>query len=148
VITDPASSPDPATRMARLQHVRARFRNTQIAFLLANLDRAPPASSVIHLDVHGGFRQESVILPGTVQISAPTRIVLGPVDSNPALTINISQPAPFFFVVDQRRQGTGQGGGPTRGQIVRVRPFGVATSVGYLPSYEDYMTSGGLFPIQ
>jgi hypothetical protein len=58
------------------------------------------------------------------------------------------KPVPFFFVVDQRRLGTGQGGGATRGQILRVNPFGQPTTVGYLPSYEDYQRSGGLFPIQ
>ena len=31
-----------------------------------------------------------------------------------------TRPAPFFFVVDQRRLGRGQGGGPTRGQLLRV----------------------------
>ena len=57
-------------------------------------------------------------------------------------------PAPFFFVVDQRRLGRGQGGGPTRGQIVRVSPFGLRGHTGFLPIYEDYSRSGGLFPIQ
>src|SRR5262245_53339146 len=96
VISDPQSGPDPKGQPdprllapdpsagppypARPQHVRARFRNTQVAFLVANLDRAPPAASIIHLDVHGGFRQESVVFPATVQISAPARLVLGPID--------------------------------------------------------------------
>ena len=66
----------------------------------------------------------------------------------PAAPANVPMKAtPFFFVVDQRRLGTGQGGGPTRGQIVRVKPFGLAAN-GYLPVYEDYTASGGLFPIQ
>ena len=57
--------------------------------------------------------------------------------------------APYFFVVDQRRLGRGQGGGATRGQIVRVNPFGQPTSIGgFLPTYEDYMRTNGLFPIQ
>jgi hypothetical protein len=87
-----------------------------------------------------------VILP-TTEISAPARLVLSPIDSNQVTTVTMG-PAPFFFVVDQRRLGRGQGGGPTRGQIVRVNPFGFATAVGYLPAYEDYSHSGGLFPIQ
>jgi hypothetical protein len=124
VIGDPASSPDPNTRAQRSQHVRIRFRNTQVAFVIANIDRP------------------------TLEISAPARIVLGPVDSNPSTSVNTARPAPFFFVVDQRRLGTGQGGGPTRGQIIRVAPFGQPTTVGFLPAYEDYQRSGGLFPIQ
>jgi hypothetical protein len=150
VIGDRASSPDPTTRPDRPMHVRARFRNTQIAFILANIDRGPPSGNTIHFDVHGGFRPESVLLLPTVEISAPARLVLSPIDSNQASTVTM-KPVPFFFVVDQRRLGTGQGGGPTRGQILRVNPFGQPTSsnpAGYLPAYEDYQRSGGLFPIQ
>jgi hypothetical protein len=136
--------PDPAKRLS--QHVRARFRNTQVAFVLADVDRGPPAASTLHFDVHGGFRQEAVVNLTTVQVSAPARLVLGPVDST-RIDKFPTKAAPFFFVVDQRRLGTGQGGGPTRGQIVRVKPFGLAAN-GYLPVYEDYTASGGLFPIQ
>ena len=75
------TNPDPSTRADRPQHVRARFRNTQVAFVLADIDRAPPAASTLHFDVHGGFRQEAVVNLTTVQVSAPARLVLGPVDS-------------------------------------------------------------------
>jgi hypothetical protein len=140
------TNPDPATRADRQQHVRARFRNTQVAFVLADIDRGPPAASTLHFDVHGGFRQEAVVNLTTVQVSAPARLVLGPIDST-RLDLLTTKAAPFFFVVDQRRLGTGQGGGPTRGQIVRVNPFGLVAN-GYLPVYEDYHASNGLFPIQ
>jgi hypothetical protein len=140
------SSPDPMTRAKRPRFVRARFRNTQVAFVLANLERGPSTSTTLHFQVNGGFRQESVVNLVTVQISAPARLVLGPVDSN-RLDMIAGKAAPFFFVVDQRRLGTGQGGGPTRGQIVRVNPFGLSAN-GYLPIYEDYHASNGLFPIQ
>jgi hypothetical protein len=136
--------PDPSMRLP--QHVRARFRNTQVAFVLTNIDRAPPTATTLHFDVHGGFRQESVVNLTTVQVSAPARLVLGPIDST-RIDMVPTKAAPFFFVVDQRRLGTGQGGGPTRGQIVRVNPFGLAAN-GYLPVYEDYTASHGLFPIQ
>ena len=131
----------------------ARFRNTQIAFLLANIDRAPATNATIHCDVHGGFRQQAVNSLTTVEVSAPARLILGPIDSNNAAT-NVTTAAPYFFVVDQRRLGRGQGGGATRGQIVRVNPFGqptaaiTGTTTGLLPTYEDYMRTGGLFPIQ
>jgi hypothetical protein len=116
--------------------------------VIANLDRGPPAATTLHVDVHGGFRPQAVLNLPTIEISAPARLVLSPIDSNPQAAVLVTKPAPFFFVVDQRRLGAGQGGGPTRGQIVRVNPFGQATSVGYLPAYEDYSRSGGLFPIQ
>jgi hypothetical protein len=141
-----AISSDPNTRICREQHVRARFRNTQVAFVLADIDRGPATATTLHFDVHGGFRQESVVNLATVQVSAPARLVLGPIDST-RLDMLTTKAAPYFFVVDQRRLGTGQGGGPTRGQIVRVNPFGLAAN-GYLPVYEDYHTSNGLFPIQ
>ena len=146
--SDPPHNADPTTRPSRPQHVRARFRNTQIAFVLANIDRAPPTNSTIHFDVHGGFRQQAVNSLTTVEVSAPARLILGPIDSNPDAT-TVTAAAPYFFVVDQRRLGRGQGGGATRGQIVRVNPFGQPTSIGgFLPTYEDYMRTGGLFPIQ
>ena len=134
-------------RPAHGASARARaFRNTQVAFVLADIDRAPPAASTLHFDVHGGFRQASVVNLTTVQVSSPARLVLGPIDST-RIDMVPTKAAPFFFVVDQRRLGTGQGGGPTRGQIVRVNPFGLAAN-GYLPVYEDYTASHGLFPIQ
>jgi len=138
---------DPGTRPARPQHVRARYRNTQVAFLLANIERGPAAGTNIHFDVHGGFRQQSVVMLSTVEVSAPARIVLGPFDSNRVDGFP-TKAAPFFFVVDQRRLGRGTGGGPTRGQIVRVNPYGLSTSNGFLPVYEDFHASNGLFPIQ
>jgi len=138
---------DPTTRPDRPQHLRARYRNTQVAFVLADVERAPAAGTNIHFDVHGGFRQQSVVMLSTVEVSAPARIVLGPFDSNRVDGFP-TKAAPFFFVVDQRWLGRGTGGGPTRGQIVRVNPYGLSTSNGFLPVYEDFHGSNGLFPIQ
>jgi len=57
-----------------------------------------------------------------------------------------------LFVVDARRLGRGQGGGPTRGQLLRSHPVGFTSSVGLAtgvqPIFQDYNASGGLFPIQ
>ncbi|HXU01114.1 MAG TPA: hypothetical protein VN903_08985, partial [Polyangia bacterium] len=146
IASDPTGSIDPTTRADRPQHLRARFRNTQVAFILADLERAPVGAETIHFDVHGGFRPQAVVNIPTVEVSAPARIVLGPIDSTRIDAVT-DKAAPFFFVVDQRRLGRGQGGGPTRGQVVRVNPFGLAAN-GYLPIYEDYHASNGLFPIQ
>ena len=63
IASDPANTADPTGRHCRPQHVRARFRNTQIAFVLANIDRAPPTASPLHFEVHGGFRPQSVTMP-------------------------------------------------------------------------------------
>ena len=137
--------PDPADRILH-QHVRARFRNTQVAFVLANIDRAPPTATTLHFDVHGGFRQESVVFPATVQMSAPARLVLGPIDSNPASTCHgQSRRRRSSSSSTSGASEPGRAGGPTRGQIVRVNPFGLATN-GYLPVYEDYHAQRRAFP--
>jgi hypothetical protein len=123
--------------------------------VLANLDRAPTTQFVTTFDVHGGFAPQAVQDPTTLEVSMPARIVLGPVDSIAQLTTGAMTPgfeAPYLFVVDQRRLGREQGGGPTHGQLLRINPFGyastVGTVVGYQPIFEDYNASGGLFPIQ
>jgi hypothetical protein len=137
------------------KHVRALFQNSQLSFVLANLDRAPTTQFVTTFDVHGGFAPQAVQDPTTLEVSMPARIVLGPVDSIAQLTTGAMTPgfeAPYLFVVDQRRLGREQGGGPTHGQLLRINPFGyastVGTVVGYQPIFEDYNASGGLFPIQ
>ena len=85
----------------------------------------------------------------------PGRILLGPVNSVTQTTpgaSNMGAEAPYVFVVDQRRLGREQGGGPTRGQLLRINPFGytstVGSATGYQPIFEDYTASGGQFPIQ
>ena len=70
------------------QHVRALFRNAQIGFVLANLDRGPTGQFVSVFDVHGGFNPQVVQDPVTVEVSMPARIVFGPVDA-------VTQLAPF-----------------------------------------------------
>ena len=137
-------------------HVRALFKNSQLSFVLANLDRSPTFQTVISFDVHGGFVPQTVIDPTTIEVSMPARIVLGPVDSLAQVTSGttpLTSEAPYLFVVDQRRLGFSQGGGPTRGQLLRINPFSYNVAIGvssasYLPIFEDYNATGGLFPIQ
>jgi hypothetical protein len=151
----PAESPIPPSTptMQIPQHVRAFFENNEISFVLANVDRAPAGQLTIPFDVNGGSGLQFVIYPATVEVSEAARIFLGPIDS---LSQTTSPPpafeAPYLFVVDQRRLGRSQGGGPTRGQLVRINPIGYAatigTATGVQPIYEDYTRSGNLFPIQ
>ncbi|HVY38927.1 MAG TPA: hypothetical protein VHM31_13375, partial [Polyangia bacterium] len=136
------------------QHVRALFHNAQMGFVLANLDRGPTGQFVTVFDVHGGFVPQVVQDPVTLEVSMPARIVFGPIDA-------VKQLAPFtpvtteeryLFVVDQRRLGREQGGAATRGQLLRIHPLGytstVGSATGLQPLFEDYNTSGGVFPIQ
>ncbi|HVZ87609.1 MAG TPA: hypothetical protein VHG72_11615 [Polyangia bacterium] len=139
---------------AQPTHVRALFRNAQISFALANLDHGPVLPFSQSFDVHGGFVAQVIQDPVTIEVSMPGRIMLGPVDSLTQTTPGAvdTAEAPYLFVVDQRRLGLEQGGGPTRGQLLRINPFGYTSTVGsftgYQPIFEDYTASGGLFPIQ
>jgi hypothetical protein len=138
------------------KHVRALFQNSQLSFVVANVDRAPSSQFFTSFDVHGGFAPEVVQDPVTIEVSMPARIVLGPVDSLAQVTSGTATPpyeAPYLFVVDQHRLGREQGGGPTRGQLLRINPLSYAVTIGsaptgYQPIFEDYNASGGLFPIQ
>jgi hypothetical protein len=139
----------PSSNSPTGNHVRAIFQNTQLRFVMGDLERAPSTAVPIRFDVHGGFSPQTVVQPTTVEISMPARIVLTPVDSQPQNTTPLTDiEAPYLMVVDQRRLGRGQGGGPTRGQLLRINPFGYAATYGYQPWFEDFQHSNSLFPIQ
>jgi hypothetical protein len=154
--SDPPIDPTLPLPPAGIQRVRARFRNSQISLVVANIDREPIGQFQTTFDVHGGFTPQVVQTPTTVEISMPARIVLGPVDSQAQVLGADAPPGfseqPYLFVVDTRRLGRGQGGGPTRGQLLRIHPVGFTSSVGLAtglqPIFQDYTASGGLFPIQ
>jgi hypothetical protein len=137
-------------------HVRALFRNSQLTFVLANLDRGPTAQFSTAFDVHGGFQPQVVQDPATIEVSMPARIVYGPIDAltqtTPAYGF-VQTEERYLFVVDQRRLGHAQGGAATRGQLLRIHPLGYSATVGSAPTgsqpiFQDYNASGGLFPIQ
>jgi len=148
----PSESPIPMDQPVP-RHARAFFENNEISFVLANIDRAPTSELTIPFDINGGSAPQFVLYPSTVEVSEAARIVLGPIDSLPqtAGTTPLFE-APYLFVVDQRRLGRAQGGGPTRGQLVRINPIGysvtIGNAMGVQPTYEDYTRSGNLFPIQ
>jgi hypothetical protein len=134
-------------------HLRALFRNREVQFMMTNLERPPSGGAQIRFDVHGGFQPQQVAIPSTVEVTMPARIVLGPFDSNPqtaAIGTTVSE-VPYLFVVDQRRLGRSQGGGPTRGQLLRINPLGYAITspvAGAQPWFEDLNHSANLFPVQ
>ena len=125
-------------------HVQALFRNREIQFMMTNLEEPPSGVFQIHFDVHGGFQAQRVDIPSTVEVTMPTRLVLGPFTA-------VTSGVPYLFVVDQRRLGLSQGGGPTRGQLLRINPRGelvTSPAPGAEPWYEDLNHSANLFPIQ
>jgi hypothetical protein len=141
--SDPSSISPPS-------HVHALFRNQEVQFMMTNLEQAPTGTYQIRFDVQGGFKPQYVIIPPTVEVTMPVRLFLGPVDSLPQSGENYVGEVPYLFVVDQRRLGRTQGGGPTRGQLLRIHPLGyqVPTPKGLQPWYEDFAHSGDTFPIQ
>jgi len=149
VLSDPPAGS--AQAPAQPRHVRALFMNTEITFILANLDRAPSSLLDFRFDVRGGFRPQIVVPQSTIEMSMPTRILQGPMLAEGQTDMAMGE-VPYVFVVDQRRLGLGLGGGPTRGQLLRINPRGysatVTTAGGNQPIYDDYTRSGGLFPVQ
>jgi hypothetical protein len=131
-------------------HVHALFRNNEIQFMLTNLEQTPTGVYQIRFDVHGGFRPQAVLIPSAVEVTMPVRIFLGPVDALPQSGQNYVGELPYLFVVDQRSLGRTQGGGPTRGQLLRIHPLGytVPSPQGYQPTYQDQAMSVNTFPIR
>jgi hypothetical protein len=142
---------DPSGLTPPPRHVHALFRNQEIQFMMTNLEQAPTGPYQIRFDVHGGFKPQPVIIPPSVEVTMPARLVLGPVDSLVQSPASYPGEVPYLFVVDQRRLGRTQGGGPTRGQLLRINPLGYQVLVpqkGMQPWYEDFAHSGNTFPIQ
>jgi hypothetical protein len=137
---------------ALTSHVHALFRNRELSFMMTNLERGPSGIYQIRFDVHGGFQPQTVAIPPTVEVTMPARLLLGPFNSAlPANVKTATSDVPYLFVVDQRRLGRAQGGGPTRGQLLRIHPRGFAVStpvMGAQPWYEDLSHSQNQFPIQ
>jgi hypothetical protein len=143
---------DPLTPPPLPSHVHALYRNNELQFMMTNLDQPIGGAYQIRFDVHGGFQPQTVFIPPTVEVGMPARMVLGPFDAQvPSATNPNAADVPYLFVVDQRRLGRTQGGGPTRGQLLRIQPRGRAITipaVGSQPWFEDFSKSGELFPIQ
>ena len=131
---------------------RALFQNREIGFILTSLEAYFGDTTQITFDVHGGYQAESVIVPTTIDVEMPTRIVVSPLDSQTqAVDQSATHELPFLFVVDQRRLGRASAGvGATRGQILRINPRRVTTTdtTSLLPIYDDLTATGGLWPIQ
>jgi hypothetical protein len=141
---------DPPNTIPLHPHVKSMFRNREFHFGMTNLERPPSGTFQIRFDVHGGFQAQQVAIPPTVEVTMPARIILGPFDAANFATSKTSE-VPYLFVVDQRRLGRSQGGGPTRGQLLRIHPLGYAITspvAGNQPWFEDLSHSANQFPIQ
>jgi hypothetical protein len=139
---------DPETLLQ--QHFIA-FQNTEIRFIVSHLQQSASDITPILFDVHGGFAPDQVLIPSTIDIGMPTRIVVSPFDSQTQLTDQSpTHELPFLFVVDQRRLGRAAAGvGATRGQILRINPRKPnSDGSSLLPVYDEPDTTGNHWPIQ
>ena len=131
---------------------RVVFQNREIRFMLTGFEQFPGNSDQITFDVHGGFLPDQVIIPTTIDINTPNRIVVGPVDSQgQAADLGATHEFPFMFVIDQRRLGSISAGvGATRGQVLRINPRRATTSDtnSLVPIYDDPVSTNNLWPIQ
>jgi hypothetical protein len=130
----------------------ALFQNRELRFVLANLEKYLGDAEIINFDVHGGFAADSVLIPGTVSLDSPARLVSSPIDSQgQSFDLSATRELPFLYVVDQRRLARPAiGAAATRGQVLRVysrKPTGTDFN-SLLPVYDDSISSANLWPIQ
>jgi hypothetical protein len=132
--------------------LRVLFQNREIRFILVGFEVFAGNSDQITFDVHGGFQPDQVIIPTTIDINTPNRIVLGPLDSQgQAADLGATHEFPYMFVIDQRRLGSlAAGVGATRGQVLRINPRRATTTDtnSLLPIYDDPVSTGNLWPVQ
>ena len=112
---------DGGAALAPRTHVRALFQNSQMSFVLANVDRAPTSQFVTSFDVHGGFAPQVVQDPVTLEVSMPARIVLGPVDSLAQVTTG-TPAARLRGALSLRRRPASAGARAGRGTDARPAP--------------------------
>jgi len=150
--TDADGSADDTPVQRKYLAYYALFENRELRFVLANLEAYLGDSALITFDVHGGFQPDTVLIPGSVRLDAPARLVLSPIDAQgQAADLSATHELPFMFVVDQRRLATASIGiSGTRGQVLRIYSRKVTTSDvnSLLPVYDDLTSSGGLWPVQ
>ncbi len=131
---------------------RVLFQNREIRFILGKFEDFAGNSDLITFDVHGGFLPDQVVLPTTIDINTPNRIVVGPIDSQTQVAdLGPTSELPYLFVIDQRRLGSAAAGvGATRGQVLRINPRRATTTntSSLVPIYDDPVSTSNLWPIQ
>lgn len=143
----------------------AVFQNTELRFVLTNLQKQLRDTAQIQFTVNGGMSPQLVVPSSDSTPGLPSRILLGPI---PSQLFSVACPAdrcppagdttstlagslpgrfsdlPYLYVVDQRAYSGGRLG--ARGQILRIAPR-FSASVPYT-GFETFSSSGNYFPIQ
>jgi hypothetical protein len=142
-------SPDGST-------ISAVFQNTELRFVLTDLQKEFTGPLQIQFTVNGGISQQQVFPSSDATPGVPARILVGPVssaDQTPPWcsfgTMDCSGPGryselPYLYVVDQRQFSGGRLG--ARGQILRITPRVSPTAP--FAGFETFAGSGSYFPIQ
>jgi hypothetical protein len=135
------------------------FQNTELRFVLTDVQKQFTDPLLIQFNVNGGFAAQSVFTSSDALPGLPARILLGPISSAdqtmpvaPACTpemmdncvLGRSSDLPYLFVVDQRAYSGGRLG--PRGQILRITPRISATAP--YAGFEGFTASGRYFPVQ
>jgi hypothetical protein len=137
--------------------VSAVFQNTELRFVMTNLQKQFTDPLLIQFNVSGGFSAQTVVTSSDALPGLPATILLGPISSadqslavcpeeSKDLCVNPSRLSdlPYLFVVDQRAYSNGRLG--PRGQILRITPR-ISSTAPYA-GFEGFTSSGRYFPIQ
>ncbi|MES1172474.1 MAG: hypothetical protein ABUL77_04490 [Bacteroidota bacterium] len=140
--------------------VSAFFENSELRFLLTDLQKSMASTSQIRFEVHGGVNPQFVTPSVDAQPGLPARLLLGPIPQPPQPQDQVGAKVPtclpdescagawsdlpYLFVVDQRAFASGRVG--VRGQILRITPR-LAEGVP-VAGFEGFSTGGRYFPIQ
>jgi hypothetical protein len=136
------------------EHTKAAFQNSQIRFVLANLDEYAGDGLTFRLDVAEGVTPATVLVPSyDIMLSQGVRILVGPTRAPESIFLrsDFSSLAardpyltqyPYLFVVDQGRTVITPS---ARGQILRINPR--RSSDGYA-AFSPAVTGDAPFQIQ
>lgn len=143
--------------------VSALFQNSEIRFVLTNMQTTVGDPVQISFTVDGGTGPQQVASSIDVSLGLPARIVVGPVSSaDPSIPLPIPPTSgdgfdgfnlnplvsnmPYLFVIDQRQLIGGRVG--VRGQLARIAPRIINTTTSPIAAFDGFASSNQYFPIQ
>ncbi len=135
---------DEGTAGSSTPQAKALFQNSQLRFVMTNLDQYWGDSALISFEVQGGFVPDIVVPSSDALVTLGARIVTGPMETpespggaQTATSAYVS--FPYIYVLDQGRSSSG-----SRGQVLRLNPRTGTTGSGRFDSLYTQST----YPIQ
>jgi hypothetical protein len=120
-------------------HVKALFENSQLRFVVTNLEQFVGDGNITRFDVGAGFSPEIVRFRDDIILTAGVRVVTGPTLTPESQPLSGGIFFPYLYVIDQGRTQSSAGG---RGQILRINPRGGSLAI---PQFDSNYT---LYPFQ